>query len=317
MKLKIKTIHVNIVIRNKVIQEVKGLEDKEEKMEEEVMKYTIKDSVFTSLFKEKKYLIQLYRAIHPEDTETTEKDLQDVTVSNVLVNDIYNDVGFRVGSTLLILIESQATWTSNIIFRALMYLVQTYREYFRETKQDVYKSKKLKMPVPELYVIYTGKRKDRPEEISLSKEFFDGKEICLDVKVKMIYDGKEGDIINQYVRFTKMCNEQVSLYGRTRKAIKETIRICKDSDVLKEYLENKEQEVLSMLMELYDQEEVMRSYVESERHEAAEKAENATKIQMAREMIQGNEPMDKIVRYSGLSKEVILELQEEELQMAT
>ena len=51
MKLKIKTIHVNIVIRNKVIQEVKGLEDKEEKMEEEVMKYTIKDSVFTSLFK--------------------------------------------------------------------------------------------------------------------------------------------------------------------------------------------------------------------------------------------------------------------------
>ena len=291
--------------------------EKEEKKEDEVVKHTVKDSLFTNLFKEKKYLLQLYKALHPEDKKATEGDLQDVTISNVLVNDLYNDIGFRIGSTLLILIESQSTWTSNIIFRALMYLVQTYREYFKETKQDIYKSKKLEMPVPELYVIYTGKRKDRPEEISLSKEFFDGKEICLDVKVKMIYDGKEGDIINQYVRFTKVCNEQVSLYGRTRKAIKETIRICKDSDVLKEYLENKEQEVLSMLMELYDQEEVMRSYVESERHEAAEKAENATKIQMAREMIQGNEPMDKIVRYSGLSKEVILELQEEELQMAT
>ena len=279
--------------------------EKEEKMEEEVVKYTVKDSLFTNLFREKKYLIQLYRVLHPEDKKATEGDLQDVTISNVLVNDIFNDVGFRVGSTLLILIESQATWTVNIIFRALMYLVQTYREYFKETKQDVYKSKKLKMPVPELYVIYTGARKDRPEEISLSKEFFDGKEICLDVKVKMIYDGKEGDIINQYVRFTKVCNEQVSLYGRTRKAIKATIRICKDSDVLKEYLESKEQEVLDMLMELYDQEEVMRSYVESERYEA----ENATKIETAQRLLRmGKLSIEEVAVGSGLSVEEVGEL---------
>lgn len=275
------------------------MEEKEEKkMEEEVMKYTIKDSVFTSLFKEKKYLIQLYRALHPEDKEATENDLQDVTVSNVLVNDIYNDVGFRVGSTLLILIESQATWTVNIIFRALMYLVQTYREYFKETKQDVYKSKKLRMPVPELYVIYTGARKDRPEEISLSKEFFGGKDICLDVKVKMIYDGKEGDIISQYVKFTKVCNEQTALYGRTRKAIKETIRICKDSDVLREYLESKEQEVLNMLMELYDQEEVMRSYVESEKYDAAK--ETAKRL-----LRMGKLSIEEVAVGSGLTVEEV------------
>ena len=139
----------------------------------------------------------------------------------------------------------------------------------------------------------------------------------LDVKVKMIYDGKEGDIISQYVKFTKVCNEQVALYGRTRKAIKETIRICKDKNVLKEYLESREQEVLDMLMELYDQEEVMRSYLESERYEAAQEAENTTKIQMAREMIHGNEPLEKIIRYSGLSREAVLEIQKEELQMAT
>lgn len=290
-----------------------GEKEKDERMEEEVMKYTIKDSVFTSLFKEKKYLIQLYRALHPEDKEATENDLQDVTVSNVLVNDIYNDVGFRIGSTLLILIESQSTWTSNIIFRALMYLVQTYREYFKETKQDVYKSKKLKMPVPELYVIYTGARKDRPEEISLSKEFFDGKDICLDVKVKMIYDGKEGDIISQYVKFTKVCNEQVSLYGRTRKAIKETIKICKDSGVLKEYLESKEQEVVDMLMELYDQEEVIKSFVESERYEAAEeaarKAENATKIETAKRFLKmGKLSIEEVAAGSGLTVKEVEEL---------
>ena len=287
-------------------------EEKEKRMEEEVAKHTVKDSVFTSLFKEKKYLIQLYRAIHPEDTGATEEDLKDVTVSNVLVNDLYNDIGFRVGSTLLILIESQSTWTSNITFRALMYLVQTYREYFSETRQNIYNSKKLRMPKPEVYVIYTGDRKTRPEEISFAEEFFGREQVCLDLKVKMIYDGREGDIISQYVAFTKVCNEQVKAYGRTRKAIRETIRICKDKNVLKEYLESREQEVLDMLMELYDQEEVMRSYLESERYEAAEeaarKAENATKVEMAREMIHGNEPLEKTIRYSGLPREAVLEI---------
>ena len=291
--------------------------EEKEKNVDGIVKHTLKDSVFTSLFKEKKYLMQLYQALHPEDRDVTEDDLQDVTVSNVLVNDIYNDIGFRVGSTLLILIESQSTWTVNIIFRALMYLVQTYREYFKETRQNIYNSKKLRMPKPEVYVIYTGDRKTRPEQISFAEEFFDGKETCLDLKVKMIYDGKEGDIISQYVAFTKVCNEQVKAYGRTRKAIRATIRICKDKNVLKEYLESREQEVLDMLMELYNQEEVMRSYLESERYEAAQEAENTTKIQMAREMIHGNEPLEKIIRYSGLSREAVLEIQKEELQMAT
>ena len=287
--------------------------EEKEKNVDGIVKHTLKDSVFTSLFKEKKYLMQLYQALHPEDRDVTEDDLQDVTVSNVLVNDIYNDIGFRVGSTLLILIESQSTWTVNIIFRALMYLVQTYREYFNETRQNIYNSKKLRMPKPEVYVIYTGDRKTRPEQISFAEEFFDGKETCLDLKVKMIYDGKEGDIISQYVAFTKVCNEQVKAYGRTRKAIRATIRICKDKNVLKEYLESREQEVLDMLMELYDQEEVMRSYLESERYEAAKeaakKAENATKIETAKRFLQmGKFSIEDIAIGSGLSVEEVKKL---------
>lgn len=97
-----------------------------------------------------------------------------------------------------------------------MYLVQTYTKYFKKTQQNLYKSKKLKMPRPELYVIYVGDRK-QARRAFLSEEFFDGKDICLDVKVKMIYDGKKGDIINQYVIFTKVCNEQIAIHGRTRK----------------------------------------------------------------------------------------------------
>ena len=52
-------------------------------------------------------------------------------------------------------------------------------------------------------------------------------------------------------------------------------------------------------------------------HAHFDHAENAAKIQMAREMIHGNEPLEKITRYSGLPRETVLELQKEELQMAT
>lgn len=281
-----------------------------EEKEERVVKHTVKDSVFTSLFKEKRYLIQLYRALHPEDTETTEDDLKDVTVSNVLVDDIYNDLGFTVGTTIMLLIEVQSTWTVNIIFRALMYLVQTYREYFRKTKQNLYKSKKLKMPKPEIYVIYVGDRKTRPEEISLSEEFFEGKDICIDVRVKMIYDGKSGDIINQYVVFTKVCNEQVAKHGRTREAVQEAIRICKERNVLKEYLSSREKEVVDMLMELYDEQEVLRSYVESEKYEA----ENATKIATARRLLKmGKLSIAEIAEGSGLTVEEVERLSDIQL----
>ena len=253
-------------------------------------------------------MFQLYKALHPEDTNAAEEQLTYVTIENILINGLYNDLGFMVGNRLVILIEAQSTWSVNIIIRVLLYLAQTYHDYLAQTKQPLYTSKQVQIPEPELYVIYTGDRQERPVEISLSKEFFDGRECAVDVKVKMIYDGAvseetgEGDIINQYVIFTKVCNEQVKLYGRTKKAILETIRICKDRNVLKEYLESREKEVVDIMMVLYDQEEAIQMYGESERYD--EKVETATRM-----IADGDLPIDKIAKYSGLTLEKVIELQ--------
>ena len=40
----------------------------------------------------------------------------------------------------------------------------------------------------------------------------------------------------------------------------ETIRICKNRNVLKEYLENKEQEVVDIMMTLFDDEQILEAY---------------------------------------------------------
>ena len=91
------------------------------------------------------------------------------------------------------------------------------------------------MPKPELYVIFTGNKGQKPNRISLSKEFFEDADIDLEVKAKIIYESDKDDIINQYIIFCKVFNEQTQQYGMTQKAVTETIRICKDRNVLKEY----------------------------------------------------------------------------------
>lgn len=190
------------------------------------MKQTVKASVFEDLFSNKEYLLQLYQALHPEDTTVLESDLEYVTLQQVMANNPYNDLGFKVGSRLMILVEAQSTWTENIIVRCIMYLAQ----------------------------------------ISLSEEFFAGKPIAIDAKVKVLITGKNNDIITQYVLFTKVIDEQRNLYkNNTQTAITETIRICKDKNILKEYLENHEKEVIDIMVTLYSQEEVLRDYVTSEK----------------------------------------------------
>ena len=242
-------------------EELQKENETEDTNEKAVVKRNIKDCVFTDLFGNKKYLRELYLVLHPEDTDVTEDDLTDITIENVLVNDLYNDLGFRVGSRLIILAEAQSSWSPNILIRALLYIATTYQKYIDERNLDLYTSKKVEIPKPELYVIYTGDRKTRPKELQLSKEFFpDATDLALDVKVKMIYGDNKYDILGQYVLFTKVYDEQRKLYGRTRKAIEETIRICKERDVLKEYLESREGEVVTMMMTLFNQEQIMKNH---------------------------------------------------------
>ena len=52
------------------------------------------------------------------------------------------------------------------------------------------------MPKPELYVIYTGSRGRKPDIISLSQEFFDGADIDIEIKAKVIYESDKDNIIN-------------------------------------------------------------------------------------------------------------------------
>lgn len=90
----------------KVQDDTKQIE--EVNMTRHMAKRTAKNSVFLDLFQNKSYLLKLYKTLHPEDTTATEDSLTDVTIENVLTDNLYNDLGFIVNNKLMILIEVQS-----------------------------------------------------------------------------------------------------------------------------------------------------------------------------------------------------------------
>lgn len=97
------------------------------------------------------------------------------------------------------------------------------------------------------------------------------KHVLVDAEVKVLYQENEKDIIGQYIIFCNVYNEQRKLYGNTKQAVTETIRICKDRNVLKEYLESKEQEVVDIMMTLFDDEQILKAYAKDITHREARK----------------------------------------------
>ena len=73
------------------------------------IKRNIKDSVFSALFKEPKYLRELCRVLKPDVTKEELESIRDVTIENILINGLYNDLAFTVGLFTLCLFEAQST----------------------------------------------------------------------------------------------------------------------------------------------------------------------------------------------------------------
>ncbi len=213
-----------------------------------------KDHVFVDMFNQKKYCLELFNTLHPEMKDISEDDIANISISHVIVDRPYNDLGFTVRGRLLVLVEAQSKWSYNILLRILLYLADTYTEIIHNHENwDVHATSKLPIPPPEFYVIYTGDQ-SVPEKISLRRDFFQDKNVPLDLEARVINTENTDDIIGQYIIYAHVFDQQVRKYGRERIAIEETIRICKSRGALIEYLTSHEKEVVDSMVMLFEQE---------------------------------------------------------------
>ena len=233
--------------------------------EQPSVQYGAKNTVFLDLFSIPKYRLQMFQTLHPEMTDVTEDDIKPVTLNPVMVNSQYNDLAFLVRDKLIIFVEAQSTWSINILVRILLYLADTYYEYIHDRAMNVYTSKKIALPEPEFYVIYTGEQKIDRDIISLRRDFWHNPDAKLDLQVRVIHAENKSDVIGQYIILCHVLDEQIRLYGRQKKAAEETIRICQNTNVLKAYLEGLKKEVVGIMRLLFDEKYFKKVYGKEQR----------------------------------------------------
>ena len=273
------------------------------------MQRNVNDSVFVNIFRHKKYLMELYQVLHPED-EVNEDDLELVTIENILAHDMYNDLGFLVKNKLIVLVEAQTTWSTNIIMRMFLYLARTYQDLIsknRDLRVRLYGSKNMELPTPELYVIYTGEQGNKNEILSLKDDVFHDSDV-IDLKAKVIFADKTSrDIINQYIAFCGILKEQMSVCnGDKETAIRETIRICIEHGNLSTYLSAHKKEVEDKMFAMLTQEEINNDRIEIAREEAALEATELTKRDNAKSFIKlGKLSLEEIANGVGLPLEEV------------
>lgn len=235
----------------------------------------VKDSVFTKLFSDPKYAFELYKTIHPEDTSSTESMLDIITLENVFTNGLYNDLGILMEDRLMIFVEAQSSWNGNMAIRTLFYISQTYEKYIKLRNLDVMSPVPIKLPEPEIYVIFTGERKEKPEFQYLSSHFIDfseNEDKALEVKVKMIYNFNKDNVVGQYIEFCKIFDEQMHLFPQDKRiAIKRTFDICLEKKVLVDFLVKNESEVNTIMKDFIFNEKLLNKiHIESEKRIARE-----------------------------------------------
>jgi hypothetical protein len=275
-----------------------------------------KDSVFSFLFNNPDILRELYCALEgvtlPNDIPVTINTLQDV-----LFMDRVNDISFEIGGKLVILLEHQSTINPNMSLRLLMYIARIYEKIVGD--KNIYKSKMIRLPRPEFFVLYNGAAPyPNEEELRLSDAFEktgligipekQNPALELTVKVININRGRNEGItgkcrtLSEYSAFVEKVREYDKETGTLEDAIKKTITYCREHDILKEFLEKNATEVINMLMTEWNLDDALAVRYEEGQEDKQE--------EIARKALMKGASIEFVKEITGLDDEAIRRLQE-------
>ncbi len=229
------------------------------------IKFNLKDSVFTNLFSIPEYTRDLYLSLRGEDAAVTEDDVRVVTIENIMVYGMHNDLGFTVKGKELFMIEAQSTACPNITYRLNSYFCETIYSVYPEFELEQYGSRRAE-GIPDLYfgVVYTGKM-PVPDYYEDELRGFSGQ--TLKIRVQLLTKHNTTGILRAYCIFCEKYDEYRSLYGRTAKAVKATIEYClecEETKELREYLSEHKREVENIMSSVGRQERLIEAMMNQE-----------------------------------------------------
>ena len=223
-----------------------------------------KDSLFVDYFSKdrewKQHFLSLYNALHGTNLQVADTTLERVNIDQVLYKSYYNDIAVLVDGQFILMIEHQSTVNPNMPLRLLEYIARIYGN----TVDSRAKFSRHLVPLarPEFIVFYTGNQKLPPESYLYLSDSFPNQppnaDLTLELKVKVCTIRSESPSpvvhscpdLEQYVQFLELV-EEAKAADRTE-PLKWAIQEAVHRNILRDYLERKGGEILSILMTEYD-----------------------------------------------------------------
>lgn len=241
-----------------------------------------KDRIFCMIFGYEKYksnLLDLYNALN--DTNYTNlDDLEITTMENALFMSMKNDVSCIIANNIA-LFEHQSTWSPNMPLRGFMYFSDLFNKYVSNYQLKLYGEKLIKLPTPQYYVLYNG-RKNIPDRqiLKLSDAFIvsprDGIFEWTATILNINYGHNEKLLsackpLREYAIFISTIQAYKQKFADKNTAIENAIDDCVAKNILRDFLLERKAEAMHTLLTEYDEEEAM-EYFKQCAYENGEKA---------------------------------------------
>ena len=223
-----------------------------------------KDSLFVDYFSKdrdwKQHFLSLYNALHGTNLQVADTQLERVNLEQVLYKSYYNDIAVLVNGQFILMIEHQSTINPNMPLRLLEYVARIYGNIVDSKAK--FSRHLVPLAKPEFYVFYTGDQELPPESYLYLSDAFPKQppkaDLTLELKVKVctIKSDHPSPVVHsctdleQYVQFLELVEDAKAAGHKhpLKWAIQEAVR----RNILRDYLERKGGEVLSILMTEYD-----------------------------------------------------------------
>ncbi len=280
-----------------------------------------KDSVFTDLFGSdkdgKKNFLDLYNALAGTDYKLEDVSLERKIIEQALYKTFNNDVSWEIDGKLIVLIEHQSTINENMPFRCLEYVTRIYEGIVPSKKR--YAEKVFKIPNPDFYIVYVGKKElPKEQELRLSDAFFkkDSSKLELVVTMKNCSDSqmlpisKNCDILKQYCQFIEIVER---MYNKRfpKRSFKAAIETAISQGILSDYLDRKSREVINMLCAKYDYNMDIAVKKEEAYQDGQEAGRTEKALESAANLLKKEVPVETIAECIGLPLEKVLELKQQ------
>lgn len=215
--------------------------------------------------KYKKNLLELFNALNGTNYED-ENELEINTIEDTIYMGMKNDVSCIIQSNMA-MYEQQSTWNPNMPLRGILYSARLFSKYIKANKLNIYSEKLIKIPTPQYYVLYNGKRKIKDKVILRLSDAFSALQnegqFEWTATVLNINKGHNEEllskcqILKEYVILIDRINENQKKYDSVEEAVENAVSYCIKNNILQDFLTEHKAEVIMSLLTEYDEEETM------------------------------------------------------------